>query len=170
MTATYREIGRRIVEYEQSGGQRAEYGKELINRLSMDLTRRFGRGFGPVNLSQMRKFYLFWSPLQIFQTVSEKSGDIPQTVSAKYPEKIQTPSGKSQTEILQSLSAKFTPGDIAKCFPLPWSHYVLLLSIKKSEARAFEGAGIKSILFHIASLIPEFTFSVFQFGLRTPSH
>jgi len=84
MTATYWEIGRRIVEYEQKGGQRAEYGKELINRLAIDLTRRFGRGFGPVNLSQMRKFYLFWLPQQIFQTVSEKSGDIRQTVSAKY--------------------------------------------------------------------------------------
>lgn len=140
MTASYWEIGRRIVEYEQRGGQRAEYGKVLINRLSVDLTRRFGRGFGPVNLSQMRKFYLFWSPQQIFQTVSEKSGDIRQTVSAKYiqsAEKSQTLSGQSQTEILQTPSTKLSHGDIAKCFPLPWSHYVLLLSIKKPEARSF---------------------------------
>ena len=153
MTATYWEIGRRIVEYEQKGGKRAEYGKELINRLAVDLTRRFGRGFGPVNLSQMRKFYLFWLPQQIFQTVSEKSGDIPQTASMKCPEKIQTPSGlfdgirqteksqtlsgESQTKILQTPSAMLSLGDIAKCFPLPWSHYVLLLSIKKPEARAF---------------------------------
>ena len=88
----------------------------------------------------MRKFYLFWSPQQIFQTVSEKSGDIRQTVSAKYiqsAEKSQTLSGQSQTEILQTPSTKLSHGDIAKCFPLPWSHYVLLLSIKKPEARSF---------------------------------
>lgn len=145
MTATYWEIGRRIVEFEQKGGQRAEYGKELINRLAIDLTRRFGRGFGPVNLSQMRKFYLFWSPQQIFQTVSEKSGDIRQTVSAKYihsAEKSQTLSGQSQTEISQTPSEQLSIADLAKRFPLPWSHYVLLLSIKKPEARTFYEAEV----------------------------
>jgi hypothetical protein len=54
MTASYWEIGRRIVESEQSGDRRAEYGEELIKQLAVDLTRQFGRGFGPVNLSQMR--------------------------------------------------------------------------------------------------------------------
>src|SRR5216110_2817804 len=51
MTATYWEIGRRIVEHEQAGKARADYGKELIQRLSLDLTKRFGRGFGVVQLS-----------------------------------------------------------------------------------------------------------------------
>ena len=46
LTATYWEIGRRIVEYEQGGKARAEYGGELLKRLAADLTRRFGRGFG----------------------------------------------------------------------------------------------------------------------------
>ncbi len=58
MTATYWEIGRRIVEYEQRGKQRAEYGETLLKRLSVDLTKRFGRGFGLSNLKQIRKFYL----------------------------------------------------------------------------------------------------------------
>jgi hypothetical protein len=49
MTATYWEIGRRIMEFEQGGDQRAEYGEELIKRLAGDLTRQFGRGFGAVN-------------------------------------------------------------------------------------------------------------------------
>lgn len=46
MTATYWEIGRRIVEHDQGGEKRAGYGKELLVRLSADLTSRFGRGFG----------------------------------------------------------------------------------------------------------------------------
>ena len=73
MTATYWEIGRRIVELEQEGEERADYGDELIRRLSRDLTQRFGRGFGVVNLSYMRRFYLCWNSGQIFQTVSEES-------------------------------------------------------------------------------------------------
>ena len=45
MTATYWEIGRRIVEFEQQGETRAEYGEQLVEQLSRDLTQRFGRGF-----------------------------------------------------------------------------------------------------------------------------
>jgi len=67
MTATYWEIGRRIVEFEQRGVERAEYGEELIKQLALDLTRQFGRGFGAVNLSQMRRFYTEWQPQRIFQ-------------------------------------------------------------------------------------------------------
>ncbi|GJI98645.1 hypothetical protein RugamoR57_53630 [Duganella caerulea] len=68
MTAAYWEIGRRIVECEQAGGERAAYGEELIERLGTDLTKRFGRGFSKQNLLQMRKFYLFWP--EILQTAS----------------------------------------------------------------------------------------------------
>src|ERR1017187_3315279 len=50
MTATYWEIGRRIVEHEQAGEKRAEIGRELIQKLSHDLTQRFGRGFGVVQI------------------------------------------------------------------------------------------------------------------------
>ena len=50
LTATYWEIGRRIVEYEQKGKKGAEYGSSaLLQRLSKDLTVRFGRGFGEIN-------------------------------------------------------------------------------------------------------------------------
>jgi DUF1016 N-terminal domain len=56
MTATYWEIGRRIVELEQRGESRAEYGKQIIERLAKDLSDRFGRGFQKSNLSQMRAF------------------------------------------------------------------------------------------------------------------
>lgn len=70
MTAAYWEVGRRIVECEQAGEQRAAYGEELLIRLSGDLTRRFGRGFSRQNLQQMRNFYLFWP--EINQTPSGK--------------------------------------------------------------------------------------------------
>jgi hypothetical protein len=60
MTAVYWEIGRRIVETEQAGAARANYGDELIKQLANDLSVQFGRGFGVVNLSQVRRFFLAW--------------------------------------------------------------------------------------------------------------
>ena len=73
MTAVYWDIGRRIVETEQAGAVRANYGDELIKQLANDLSAQFGRGFGVVNLSQMRRFFLAWPEKGIFQTPSEKS-------------------------------------------------------------------------------------------------
>jgi len=55
--ATYWEMGRRIVENEQSGHRRAGYGHALLKNLSADLTSKFGRGFSRQNLQQMRQFY-----------------------------------------------------------------------------------------------------------------
>jgi predicted nuclease of restriction endonuclease-like (RecB) superfamily len=110
MTAAYWLIGRRIVEFEQAGSARADYGTGLLKRLATDLTSRFGRGFSPVNLSQMKKFYLLWPAEQIFQTPSEKS---------------------------QTVSAESVFHSAATCFPLPWSAYVRLLSLKNENARRF---------------------------------
>ena len=67
LTATYWEIGRQIVEFEQGGQARAEYGEGLLKRLSSDLTARFGRGFSPRNLHLMRTLHLAWP---ISQTAS----------------------------------------------------------------------------------------------------
>ena len=58
------EIGRQIVEEEQGGKRRAEYGKQLLIDLSQKLTARFGRGWGPRNLRSMRQFYLMYSPVE----------------------------------------------------------------------------------------------------------
>lgn len=68
MTATYWEIGRRLVEVEQGGQGKADYGQQIVERLFHDLTARFGRGFGRRNLFQMRVFYPAY--LQKVQTVS----------------------------------------------------------------------------------------------------
>ncbi len=82
MTATYWEIGRRIVEVEQRGGGRADYGEALLKRLSSDLTARFGRGFSDRSLYKMRLFYL--SHPEISPAVSAKfETEISPTVSAK---------------------------------------------------------------------------------------
>jgi len=112
MTATYWEFGRRIIEFEQGGEKRAGYGEELVARLAADLTARFGRGFGAVNLSQMKRFYLLWQNHTILQTPPEKSsGEIIQTLSEKSPKQLS--------------------------FPLPWSHYVRLMAVKSETARRF---------------------------------
>ena len=66
-TRTYWEVGRRIMEFEQGGKGRAEYGAELLQRLAIDLTQRFGRGFSLRNLRTMRSFYAGWP---IRQTLS----------------------------------------------------------------------------------------------------
>jgi len=119
MTATYWEVGRRIVEFEQGGEKRAAYGEELIARLAGDLTAKLGRGFGAVNLSQMKRFYLTWPPEQILQTASEKSaGNIFQTTSEK-------------------LAPASNVSRLAAIFPLPWSHYVRLMAVKEPAARRF---------------------------------
>jgi predicted nuclease of restriction endonuclease-like (RecB) superfamily len=116
MTATYWEVGRRIVEFEQGGERRAAYGQELLRRLAEDLTERFGRGFSERNLLQMRLFYLGW---QIPQNDSAKSlPPIPQNSSAESSGTTLAPTGRPN-------------------FALPWSHYVRLLSVKNPEARHF---------------------------------
>lgn len=58
MTQTYWEMGRRIVEEEQGGAVRAEYGRGLIKHLSVELAKEFGDGFSVDNLKNMRRFYL----------------------------------------------------------------------------------------------------------------
>ncbi len=126
MTATYWEMGRRIVEQEQAGSERAGYGEELLARLSTDLTKRFGRGFSVDNLERARKFYLTFS-------VTKKSA---------------TPLRISSSTALASISAtplRKSPGGeaierllgIAERFPLPWSHYTRLLPLRSAYAVEF---------------------------------
>ena len=72
MTATYWFIGRHIVEFEQQGKVRAEYGEELLKRMATDLATRFGKGYSLTNLKQFRQFYLAYPPLQKSQTPSDQ--------------------------------------------------------------------------------------------------
>ena len=120
------EIGRRIVEHEQQGSERAEYGKALLKELSAALTAEFGRGFSRSNLEYIRKFYL---------TYQDRAPRISGTPFAEFlvDEKSQTPSGKLVfTRKSQTLSGKFTTP-----FNLSWSQYVFLISIDNPEERRF---------------------------------
>ncbi|MCX5797976.1 MAG: DUF1016 N-terminal domain-containing protein [Proteobacteria bacterium] len=100
----YWEIGREIVEYEQKGKERAEYGAELIIRLSQDMTKKFGRGFSERNLEQMRKFYILFS--QIPQTVSAESQKS-QTVSDKFEPKLSWSHYCELLKVEEPLARKF---------------------------------------------------------------
>jgi hypothetical protein len=75
MVEAYWQIGKRIVEEEQHGAERAEYGKRLLRELAQQLTAEFGNGFSTRNLESMRKFFLTYRDrrLLISQTLSAKS-------------------------------------------------------------------------------------------------
>jgi predicted nuclease of restriction endonuclease-like (RecB) superfamily len=120
MTATYWEIGRRIVEFSQGGEGRAAYGQTLLERLSADLTARFGRGFGVDNLELMRMFYQTYPPAAISESLIRKS------TSAGH-------SGISEPAI-----RKFDSDHPANTFQLSWTHYIHLMRRTRSvEERAF---------------------------------
>lgn len=134
LAATYWEVGRQIVEFEQVGAKRAEYGSTLLQRLSADLTTRFGRGFSRSNLQQMRLFYLGW---EICQTLSGKLegrvcvalGRI--ATGEMRLERASRASAAAQDRLLDSR------GISPIVFPLSWSHYVRLMSVENMNARAF---------------------------------
>lgn len=106
MTATYWEIGRRIVEVEQRGKKRAEYGEALLKKLASDLTARFGKGFGLANLKSIRKFFLTWPEKQIGQTLSGQSAS---QISSQFYER--TSLSRNKTAMLKK-SSKTEPGDL----------------------------------------------------------
>lgn len=77
MVYTYYEIGRRIVEEEQHGENRAAYGQQLLQGLSEYLTKKFGKGFSLTNLKQFRQFYAIYVNDQISHTVSDQFANLP---------------------------------------------------------------------------------------------
>ncbi|MEO5713444.1 MAG: PDDEXK nuclease domain-containing protein [Luteolibacter sp.] len=128
MTATYWEVGRRIVEFEQG-----EYGDAVVDRLAKDLAARLGRGFSRRNVFLMRAFYAAYP----YPLLKNETGKIVQTLSAQLPinhlddsHQIAGPSS--------GISNPIDFRDLARAFPLPWSHYVQLVSNSRSpEALEF---------------------------------
>ena len=108
-------IGRRIVEQEQHGQERAQYGKHIVELASEALTAEFGKGYSVVNIKSFRKFYLTFNNLLIGQTVSDQSEN-------------------GLTIKGQSVSAEL---ELAKMLPsnLSWSHYERLMRIKNEDER-----------------------------------
>lgn len=116
MIQTYWEIGRNIIEYEQKGKERAEYGTKLLDKLAFDLKGKLGKGFSRRNLLDMRRFFI------------------------KYP-KIQTRSGKSSSNL--QTSAQSDPKWQTLSAELSWSHYIELLSLDDLERGFYEKECIK---------------------------
>lgn len=83
MVYTYYEIGRRIVEEEQHGNGRADYGKYLLKELSEYLSENFGKGFSLTNLKQMRQFFMVYSQDQISQTLSDQFENLPSVANGR---------------------------------------------------------------------------------------
>ena len=108
-------VGRRIVEQEQHGQERAQYGKHIVELASEALTAEFGKGYSVVNIKSFRKFYLTFNNLLIGQTPSAQSGN-------------------DLTIKGQSVSAEL---ELAKMLPsnLSWSHYERLMRIKNEDER-----------------------------------
>lgn len=108
---TFYSLGRWIVEVQQNGNSRAEYGKQVIKKLSTVLTEQFGKGFSEDTLKNARKFYLTYK-----DRISE-------TVFSLF--------AIEKSETVFSLFEHDVP------FTLPWSHYTLLARIKNENERKF---------------------------------
>ena len=109
-------IGRRIVEQEQQGKIRAEYGKHVVELASQVLTKEFGQGFSETQIRNFRKFYLTFSRSQIQQTVP-----------AEFRSRL--------ASIQQTMPAESSDNGIAMPVQLSWSHYERLIRVADPDAR-----------------------------------
>ena len=109
-------IGRRIVEQEQQGKIRAEYGKHVVELASQVLTKEFGQGFSETQIKSFRKFYLTFSDLQIQQTMP-----------AEFKSRLR--------QMRQTMPAESVTDGIALPVQLSWSHYERLIRVADPEAR-----------------------------------
>ena len=136
IAATNWDIGRQIVEFEQGGKVRAQYGAELLDRLSQDLTARHGRGFGVDNLELFRKLYHAFPPSRIQAKLAHEAGMSISRNSESSIRKSPVPAvlPPNSDSMIRNLSLP----DIATAFPLSWTHYVhLLRRARSAEARHF---------------------------------
>ena len=122
---TYWHIGQHIVEYEQKGKERAEYGTKLLKRLSEDLTKAFGKGYSWRNLQRFKKFYELFPIVPTLSAQLENQKGQPLVAKSK--------NSKGQTLSAQSVNTKLQTA-ITK---LSWSHFVRLLSVKNEDERSF---------------------------------
>jgi len=132
LIATYWLIGRRIVEYEQKGKERAEYGEALLKRLSGDLAKQFGKGWGEPHLRAIRQFYLIYGDIEKRYTLCSESGKPDETNIRHTPCSELSPSQILPSK-LQTLSVEF----FNTLFPLSWSHYRLLMRLDEPFKREF---------------------------------
>jgi len=137
MVHAYWSIGREIVEVEQRGKGRADYGSRVLDRLSRRLTQRFGTGFGVSNVKRMRQFFLTFPN------------------GSALPAELGGPLGSKRQAV---------PGESSGLFPpsLGWTHYILLMGVRAHDARSFyeieavrESWSTRELERHIGSLLFE---------------
>lgn len=136
------QIGRYIIEDEQHGNRRAQYGKNILASLSERLTLKYDKGYSVKNLELMRNFYLQYSKSQTVSAIFERNTNnpglqsdnqintIPQTLSAE----LSDDNKNHLSEISQTVSGKFSKANLSL---LSWSHYVFLMQIDNPEERSF---------------------------------
>ena len=130
LVATYWLVGRRVVEYEQKGKERAEYGEALLKRLSGDLTKQFGKGWGEPHLRAIRQFYLIYGDIEKRYTLCSESGK-PDETNIRHTPCIELSPSQILPSKLQTLSVEF----FNTLFPLSWSHYRLLMRLDEPFKR-----------------------------------
>ena len=139
MTFTYFEIGRMIVEEEQNGKDRAEYGKQVLKGLSEQLTNEFGKGFSIDILERIRKFYLVYSKSEtLLRILNIQNSETLLRISED--RKSQSLITELQNEKTQTLSTEFKRMDsvtLISFFKLTWSHYTFLMRIDDEKERSF---------------------------------
>ena len=124
------EIGRLIMENEQAGSRRAEYGKMVLANLSRELTAEFGRGYSKRNLESMRRFYQEYRSR--LSSVSQKASGESSIPLISLMAGGTSPGGPKAVAIAQKASAQFRD-----LFALSWSHYVFLMAIPNPDERQF---------------------------------
>jgi predicted nuclease of restriction endonuclease-like (RecB) superfamily len=123
MCVAYFEVGRMIVEEEQGGKARAEYGRGLLKELSAYLNKRVGKGFSESTLRNARKFYQAYAPAMQQTNFAALRGKID---GGQKQQTLFAESGKNQTAFSQSYP-----------FTLSWSHYLILMRIEDADERRF---------------------------------
>ena len=147
MVYTYYEVGRYIVEDEQGGEARAEYGKTVLKELSARLTRKYGAGWSYANLKNIKQFYLLYS---------KKLNDV-------YP--IQNKKAKhclanSEKQDIGSESLKSEINIYP--FTMSWSHYLILMRIKNDAERNFYEIECKRQNWSVRQLQRQYNSSLYE--------
>jgi predicted nuclease of restriction endonuclease-like (RecB) superfamily len=127
------QIGRIIVEQEQSGKKRAIYGKETLKNLSLTLIHEFGRGFSVDNLELMRQFYLIYQK-KIEFPYHNPTATIDQKTLVRKSETLPRKSKlNKKSETLSRISV-----ESANLLNLSWSHFILLMKMDQIERSFYE--------------------------------
>ena len=153
MCVTYFEIGRMIVEEEQDGKARAEYGRRLLDELSGYLNSRFKKGFSVSNLKNARQFYLVYAPL-FRQAMPDNLVD--KKTARKRQPMISVFDWYEFPSIRQSMVSEFNP------FTLSWTHYLVLMRIKNPDERHFYEIEAASNQWSVDELKRQYSSSLYE--------